>query len=554
MSLFHFLIQVPQKRQANQMTKVKNLYYKSYNKINFWRVISIIKQDLNLKFGMQTLITNKRLKLLFAQAKINKRIMCVFTFGTSIQLPMLFFNLSEADSFRFAQTAFVVREFIANGIDFRMPIPIFGSNSFAPFEFPLFQIAASFVADQLNVDPLIASRLSALIFFQATGILLYLLSKKWFSSDVAIIGAILFQFLPFGLRYAHSPLIEFTAIFFILLAVFAFDRLSELNIKQASLISSSLATISLSLGFLVKVTTGVALLPLLAIPLISIIRSDGEAIWKLVRLLHLVGSSLIALIAVFLWNRHADAVKENNPLTAYLVSSTPQMKKWNFGTLQDRIDPKTWIDIFFQYLGPITSGILTLLVLALFSFKSFSVSKVIPLLATVIVGPLIFTNLYRSHQYYVAAIYPTLVILMGLGVCSISKLFSSNKSKLKYLLTSILIATSFSTNLGVNYSADIFNHSDIPKLAVEIRDNVPKGGYVLYLGCDWNPEIPYYSQRKSLMVPEWNIKPLTQDLNLIDHVAFCDFVPLVREDQFEKYFSNKLKPVRISENVFWIRD
>lgn len=514
--------------------------------------MSIIKKDFNLKFGMHTLITSKRLNLLFAQAKINKRIMCVFAVGTSIQLPMLFFNLSEADSFRFAQTAFVVKEFVANGIDYRMPIPIFGSNSFVPFEFPLFQITASIVANLLGLDPLIASRLSALIFFQATGILIYLLSKKWFSSDVAIIGAILFQFLPFGLRYAHSPLIEFTAIFFILLAVFEFDRLSELNIKHASLISSLLATISLSLGFLVKVTTGVALLPLLAIPLISIIRSHGGAIWKLVRLLHLLGSSLIAFIAVFLWNEYADAVKENNPLTAYLVSSTPQMKKWNFGTLQDRIDPKTWIDIFFQYLGPITSGILTLLVLTLFSLKLFSVSKVIPLFATVFVGPLIFTNLYRSHQYYVAAIYPTLVILMALGACSISKLFSSNKSK--YLLTSIFIASSISTNLGVNYSADIFNHSDIPKLAIEIRDNVPKGGYVLYLGCDWNPEIPYYSQRKSLMVPEWNIKPLTQDLDLIDHVAFCDFVPLVREDQFEKYFSNKPKPVRISENVFSVRD
>jgi hypothetical protein len=503
---------------------------------------------------MQTLNTKKQFDLLFAQVNTNLRQISVFVIGFLIQLPMLFFNLSEADSFRFAQTTFVVKEFLLNGIDFRMPIPIFGSNSFVPFEFPLFQIFASFIAYLFGIDPLVATRLSALIFFQATGILLYLLSKKWFGTDAALVGAVLFQFLPFGLRYAHSPLIEFASIFFILLAVLEFDRLTESKSKRATLISLVLASVSLTLGFLVKVTTGVALLPLLAIPLISILRNQGKAIWKFLRLSHILGSSLIALFSVHLWNGFSDAVKENNPLTSYLISSSPQMRKWNFGTLQDRIDPKTWIDIFFHYLGPITSGILTLLIIVFFSFKLFSISKIIPLLATLIVGPLVFTNLYRSHQYYVAAIYPSIVILVALGVCSVSKVFSFNKLKLQYLLVSLIIASSFSTKLGVTYSSDIFNHSDIPKLAIEIRDNVPKDGYVLYLGCDWNPEIPFYSERKSLMVPEWNIKPLTQDLELVDHVAFCDFVPLVREDQFAKYFSNNPKISQISENIFSVID
>lgn len=233
----------------------------------------------------------------------------IFTFGTVIQIPMLSFNLSEGDAFRFAQTTFVVREFVKNGIDIRMPLPLFGTNSFLPFEFPLFQIFSSFLSNLLNLDPLTATRLSGLVFFQGTGIFVYLLAKKWFDSNVALYGAILFQFLPFGLRFAHSPLIEFMATFFILAAVFLFIS-STTNTKTIyKLFFPLIASASLILGFLVKVTTGVALLPLLVIPAITILQSKDYLACKLKRLLPIITAVFLSVLSVYMWNSYADNVK-----------------------------------------------------------------------------------------------------------------------------------------------------------------------------------------------------------------------------------------------------
>jgi hypothetical protein len=291
----------------------------------------------------------------------------------------------------------------------------------------------------------------------------------------------------------------------------------------------------------------------LAIPAIAILQSKDYLAWKLMRLLPIVTAVFLSVLSVYMWNSYADDVKRLNPLTAYLISTTPQMREWNFGTLRDRLDPKTWITIYFQYFGPITTGLIVLAILVFFSFKYFSLNKLIPLIAVVFFGPIVFVNLYRSHQYYVAAIYPILVILISLGIAAISKTFSPNQMKHSIVLISLLIATSFSTKIGLNYISNIFNHSDIPKLAYEITDVVPRDGYVLYLGCDWNPEVPFYSDRNSLMVPEWGIAPLNQDLKQISHVAFCDYVPLDRSEQLNKYFSDNPKLTQISENIYSVK-
>jgi hypothetical protein len=477
----------------------------------------------------------------------------VFTLGTLIHIPMLSFNLSEGDSFRFTQTTFVVREFVENGIDFRMPLPLFGSNSFIPLEFPIFQIVASFFSMILNIDPSTATRLSGLLFFQGTGLLVYLLAKKWFDNNIALYSIILFQFLPFGLKFAHSPLIEFMATFFILVSVFFFSNTSTDSKIVYKVILPLVATISLVLGFLVKVTTGVALLPLLAIPVISILRTKDYFTWKVLRLAPIFIAVFLSVISVYVWNSFADDVKQLNPFTSNLMSTNPQWSNWNFGTLQDRLEPKTWIIIYFQYFGPITTGLITLTILSFFSFKYFNLNKLIPLIAVVFFGPVIFVNLYRSHQYYVAAIYPILVILISLGIAAISKTFSSNQMKHSLVIVSLLIATSFTTKIGLNYVSEILNHSDIPKLAYEIREVVPRNGSVLYLGCDWNPEIPFYSDRNSLMVPEWGIMPLSADLKSVQYVAFCDYIPLDRSEQFNKYFPNNTDLTQVSENIYSVR-
>jgi hypothetical protein len=467
-----------------------------------------------------------------------------------IQVPMLFFNLSEGDAFRFAQTTMVVREFVNNGIDFRTPLPVFGSNSFVPFEFPLFQAVASIIAKLFGLDPLVATRFTALLFFQGTCIVTYALSKKWFGKEVALIAILLFEFTPFGLRFAHSPLIEFAATFFFLLSVYLFQILIEPSKTRMKFIILLAAALSLAAGLLVKVTTGIALLPILLILVLRIFDNDFSKLKKLTHLLFLSVSTLGSIFLVVLWNSFADNVKAENPFTAHLISTTPQMVNWNFGTLQDRLDPKTWITIYFQYFGPITSGLLVLTLLTYFAFNYFEKKLIYPLILVPILGPLLFINLYRSHQYYVSALYPVLIILLSSGVYAVSRKFGKNQRFASYFLVLILIMSSTSTKIGLNYMSDVFNHSDIPPLVHEIRQTVPSGNQVLYLGCDWNPEIPYYAETLNLMIPEWGISPNPKDLQIVDYIVFCDFVQLDREEMFQKYFGERKMPIQVSTNVY----
>lgn len=467
-----------------------------------------------------------------------------------IQVPMLFFNLSEGDSFRFAQTTMVVREFINNGIDLRTPLLVFGSNSFVPFEFPLFQAVASIIAKLLGLEPLVATRFTALLFFQGTCVVTYALSKKWFGKEVALIAILLFEFTPFGLRFAHSPLIEFAATFYFLLSLYLFELFLNYSKTKIKFIIAIAAAISLSAGFLTKVTTGIALLPIFLILVLKIFTKDFSKIKKLTSFLLLIVSTLGSLSLVVLWNSFADTVKTQNPFTAHLISTTPQMVNWNFGTLQDRIDPKSWVLIYFQYLGPITSGLLVLTLLTYFAISYFEKELIYPLIFVPFFGPLLFINLYRSHQYYVSALYPVLIILLSSGVYAVSKKFGKNQGFASYLLVLILITSSISTKVGLNYMSDLFNHSDIPPLVHEIRQTVPSGNHVLYLGCDWNPEIPYYAETLNLMIPEWGISPNPKDLQVVKYIVFCDFVALNREQMFRKYFGDRQIPIQVSTNIY----
>ena len=63
--------------------------------------------------------------------------------GTALQSGSLTGTVLGCHDFRLSQTALVARTFIADGFDWRTPLPVFGPESFVPFEFPLFEDAAA---------------------------------------------------------------------------------------------------------------------------------------------------------------------------------------------------------------------------------------------------------------------------------------------------------------------------------------------------------------------------------------------------------------------------
>ena len=506
---------------------------------------------------MNRYLATKKVKSTLSLKKTSallSKVQIIILAGSIIQIPMLFLNLSEADSFRFAQTTLVVKQFMSFGFDPRMPLPIFGANSFLPFEFPIFQGVAALLGSVFNTSPLFAARLAAIIFFQISALFIYLISKKLFIRRVAVITLILFEFSPFGLRYAHSPLIEFAAVSLMLIAIYLFILYFDEQLLRLKAIYFMGALSALVLGYLAKVTTGVALTPLLLLPLFSI-RSEKFSSKEVFNKIFPIGISLsISLLIVAFWTRYSDQVKEMNPITSHLVSTLPHMKAWTVGNLKDRFDVVAWETILLKYLGPISGGFLILLLLGFFAYNSQRKLLISLLFFTIIFPMVIFINLYKNHQYYVSAIFSILVLLCALGINGIVIYFEPVKSKVFVTVFILLLLFSSATSrYGLNYFADILHHSQPPALVSEIKSVVPENSYIMYLGCDWNLEIPFYIESKILIVPEWGIRPNQSDLNQVQYVAFCSLFPQDQDLSLDKYFPEIDTANKLSPNVIMIR-
>ena len=57
------------------------------------------------------------------------------------------------------------------------------------------------------------------------------------------------------------------------------------------------------------------------------------------------------------------------------------------------------------------------------------------------------------------------------------------------------------------------NHTELMPLAMQIRETTPKDAVNIYVGFDWDSTIPYYSERRALMIADWtNLKLTAQDV------------------------------------------
>jgi hypothetical protein len=180
-----------------------------------------------------------------------------------------------------------------------------------------------------------------------------------------------------------------------------------------------------------------------------------------------------------------------------------------------------------------------------FGYRIMARDVFLVLFLTILLPILIFTNLYFSHTYYFAAVYPIIIMFIANGILGIARWISTTESqKVVVLCSALIISFGFSTKYGVNYLSDMINHSKVPALAMEINEIAPAGSNILYLDCDWNPEIPFYVDSEALMIPEWDVKLNQSDLDRINLIVFCDYHKFDRSSLLNKYFP--------SEDFTWV--
>jgi hypothetical protein len=420
----------------------------------------------------------------------------VIAAGSVIRFGQLFHSLNEQYAFRQTQTAFAAREFAEHGIDLSTsPLPVFGAPWSIPMEFPLFQAIASLLVSA-GIDADVASRVVSLVFFQLTGILLAVLLLRWTSRLTTIVAIVCFEFTPFGIEWGAASLIEFLATFLILAMIIGVD----LWFRKGSITGLVLASVTAPLAFAVKITTAVPWCVILLGLAIVLLRDHGwRTSWRRILVGYLVGPGL-GLAAGVLWTRYSDAIKTENPFTGFLTSSS--LVSWNFGTLGDRVSPSLHY-IAFRVMDLMAGPLALTLVAAVVAIALTKRARVelLSLVAVPFAAVAIFTNLYIQHEYYLAAVFPAIAALVGVGIVGISKQLARRwmpRVALASILTAVILALSWVSPLGQSYATLFARSAAAPAASIDIRQNTAAGAQVLMIGCSWDPTILYYAHRRGL--------------------------------------------------------
>ena len=426
-------------------------------------------------------------------------VVCTLSGFVAIVAPTLGRPLLERHAFRQTQTAFQARVFYEEGIDLAHPkVPVLGEPFEIPFEFPLLQAGASLVMD-LGVEEDASMRLSGLACFLATALLLYGLVRR-VAGPVAAGGSLLaFVLTPFALVWSRTSMIEFLATAG---AVgFTWALVSYRESRRAPV--AALALIAGLIGMLVKPTTAIFwIIPGL------LYRPEGSGASSRRRR---VDPAVILVVcgpiaAALLWTRHADAIKAKSPTTSWLTSG--ELRTWNFGTLGQRLDPYVWQVISERVAYSVVGLFAVFLPVALVAaIRSRQWPFWVGIASAALLPPLVFTNLYFVHDYYLAAVTPAFAALAGFGIGYVWSALPRQRAITVATLAIAVAAVFALADWSRGYWQLIDESRNDPvvlPLAREIAALTRPDDYVAVVGLDWSPAVLYYAHRRGHMVPPAN--------------------------------------------------
>ncbi|EKE19390.1 MAG: glycosyl transferase family protein [uncultured bacterium] len=428
-------------------------------------------------------------------------------------------NLLDQYGFRQTQTAITTYYAIKEGFKLNYITPVLGAPWSIPFEFPLFQwVVAGFVLlFKTPIDQ--TGRFISLTFFYLSLFPLYAILKAYLKkTNYVLIILSLILLNPIYLFWSRTFMIESLALFLgILFCWLAINLIQTKKLKFHLLVS-----MVGSLTALVKITTfAVLCFPTLSIFIYYFLKEKNnkfpsmEIITKYARIA--LSLFVIPLLAGIIWTHFADVQKSINPLANGFITSK-DLTAWNFGTIQQKIDPLVWINIFKNSFVPMSvfgiieisdyliPGFFVVFLLFIIFTKAYRREMLFSLLFF-LSGPVIFTNLYFVHNYYFYANNFFLSILLGLLI--ITCLEQKHKIKMmgSMILFPIMIFTLWSTYMKEFYPYQYRVNDSIMASTEVIKQNTNQDGTILIYGQNWDPSFSYYAERKAIM--NWQEIPLS---------------------------------------------
>ena len=414
--------------------------------------------------------------------------------------------LLDQHSFRQCQTAISV-PWLATDLDPRRMLvyetPILGAPWRVPFEFPLYQWLAAVVVR------LTGWRVELCCRIVATGFHLACLWPMWrivqLSGGTARLWKILaslFLLAPVLHHWSRTALIETTAVYLALEYLAAMVEWS----RRRSPWSLAVAAVFAALAVLVKVTT----FPPFAAAAGSVCLLNEWSAYRQNRRLvptfgHLVAAAVplaVALACLMPWLEASDAVKRLNPIAASTTSAA--LGDWNYGTLVQKLSGQLWLDTIFLRAIPEAIGWPGLLVLVGGAIAGGTRTRIVAgvLVSLFLLPFLMFTNLHIVHNYYQTA--NALWLVAALAVV-LDGVFDLVPKPVAVGLILLCLGGQVQQSMALYLPMEQINFATDARLAVarQLQEVVPREDVVVYVGCDWSPEMAFYSRHRAIYVPQW---------------------------------------------------
>jgi hypothetical protein len=414
--------------------------------------------------------------------------------------------LVDQHEFRQCQTALTAYWF-----DFKNPIrsvffyetPVFGYPWQTPFEFPIYQIVVAIFSALTDLPLTQTGRLVSAFMFLACLLPLHSISKGLkLGNKFYIISSIVIICSPFYLYWSRAFLIESTALFF----GFAFLAfyLKFLNSKKWPKAFWILAVFSAILCALCKITTfptfGLAAAGLLVLQWKN--ENEFNITFKkiIINCFNLFTIGLIAIVFALLWTRHADQIKDQGLISS--INSSQSLLEWNFGTFNQRLDFKMWIDLFVGRSFPFILGspyVLFGFILAPLFLTRQAQCLLIFLILLYLLPFIVFTNLYYIHDYYQYANAIWLLLALAYVYSEASKKIPLIFSLVLLLLTIFVEIRGFYIRTFPHFQT---SSSDALIAGSIIKNYTSQTSCILVFGEHWNPRLAFYSERKAIYIPD----------------------------------------------------
>jgi hypothetical protein len=405
--------------------------------------------------------------------------------------------LIEAHAFRQTQTAISVFYLLKGSPWLAYETPVLGLPWSIPMEFPLYQgIVATLVKFlQTPIDQ--TGRFVSASFFYLSLIPIYvILSYLQVARAFRWLFLSLFLASPLYLFWARTFMIESTALFFSL----AYIACIVVYFRQRLLI---LALLSCIFGVAAGLTKATTLAGFLILAFIGTganwLKKESQRSFVQDFLIPLVAFFMIPYLVTKMWINFADAQKLLNPMTADFITSQA-LKDWNFGTIAQKLSWSGWRNYITRTLkdvfGGTTISLMVLLILPFFTRKKLFIFGSILLFVITVA---IFTNLHFVHNYYPYANALFLLVAAGFTIMGLIERQQKVWQYIGWFFLALILLSQLQFYRSFWYSKITSYSTKYLEISSQVQSITSSDGVLLIYGHEWNPLIPYYSQRRALM-------------------------------------------------------